>query len=103
MNHVLNYKGYRFFQSSYDMDERGTVLSVNHDFIGTWTSYFGYFLLALGFVFALLSKNSRFYVLRKKINEIRSIRKQDVAVIALLIGISFSSFFSVSCSEACKC
>ena len=35
MNNVLDYKGYRFFQSSYDKDELGTVLSVNHDFWGT--------------------------------------------------------------------
>ena len=32
MNNVLDYQGYRFFQSSYDKDELGTVLSVNHDF-----------------------------------------------------------------------
>jgi cytochrome c biogenesis protein ResB len=35
MNHVLNYKGYRFFQASFDPDRQGTVLSVNHDFWGT--------------------------------------------------------------------
>ncbi|MFY8213788.1 MAG: cytochrome c biogenesis protein ResB, partial [Flavobacterium sp.] len=35
MNHVLDYKGYRFFQSSFDPDEKGTILSVNHDFWGT--------------------------------------------------------------------
>ena len=29
MNNVLDYQGYRFFQSSYDKDELGTVLSVN--------------------------------------------------------------------------
>ena len=33
MNNVLDYQGYRF-QSSYDQDELGTVLSVNHDFWG---------------------------------------------------------------------
>jgi hypothetical protein len=32
MNNVLDYKGYRFFQSSFDPDEKGTVLSVSHDF-----------------------------------------------------------------------
>jgi hypothetical protein len=42
MNHVLSYKGYRFYQSSYDNDERGTILSVNHDAAGTAISYFGY-------------------------------------------------------------
>lgn len=31
MNNVLDYKGYRFYQSSYDQDEKGTILSVNKD------------------------------------------------------------------------
>ncbi|MDP2059463.1 MAG: cytochrome c biogenesis protein ResB, partial [Flavobacteriaceae bacterium] len=48
MNHVLDRKGYRFFQSSFDQDELGTVLSVNHDFWGTWITYIGYFLLYFG-------------------------------------------------------
>jgi len=34
MNHVLNYDGFRFFQSSYDSDEQGTILSVAHDYWG---------------------------------------------------------------------
>ncbi|MDP4241002.1 MAG: cytochrome c biogenesis protein ResB, partial [Bacteroidota bacterium] len=32
MNNILKYRGYRFFQSSYDSDEKGTVLSVSHDY-----------------------------------------------------------------------
>ena len=32
MNNILNHKGYRFFQASFDPDEKGTVLSVNNDF-----------------------------------------------------------------------
>ena len=44
MNTVLDYRGYRFFQSSYDQDELGTILSVNHDLLGTLVSYLGYFL-----------------------------------------------------------
>src|SRR5690606_33024400 len=35
MNHILDHRGYRFFQSSFHPDEKGTVLSVNHDFWGT--------------------------------------------------------------------
>ena len=34
MNHILNYQGYRLFQSSFHPDEQGTILSVNHDFWG---------------------------------------------------------------------
>ncbi len=49
MNHTLDYKGYRFFQMSYDPDERGTVLSFNKD-PGVLPSYIGYTMLCLGLV-----------------------------------------------------
>ena len=60
MNNVLNYDGYRFFQSSYDQDEQGTILSVNHDRWGTFVTYIGYFIMALGMVLNFFHKNSRF-------------------------------------------
>ncbi len=63
MNNTLNYRGYKFFQSSYDQDEGGTVLSVNADQLGTTITYVGYLLLGLGFVLALFSKTSRFHSL----------------------------------------
>ncbi len=86
MNNVLDYGGYRFFQTSYDPDERGTILSVNHDFYGTWVTYIGYFLLGLGFLITLFSKNSRFYVLG------RSIRKNGAAkAVAMVIALWFCS------------
>ncbi len=63
MNHPLTYKGYTFFQSSYDMDEKGTILEVNKD-PGKWPTYFGYFLLCVGFVGNFFTKGSRFLKLR---------------------------------------
>ncbi len=84
MNHVLDYGGYRFFQASYDPDELGTVLSANHDRLGTRVSYFGYFLLALGMLAALFSKNSRFWKLRQKMQQLREKRKALITGIALL-------------------
>ena len=45
MNNILKYKGYRFYQSSYDQDEKGTILSVNHDLAGMLVTYTGYLLL----------------------------------------------------------
>ena len=59
MNHPLHYKGYTFFQSSYDTDEKGTILEVNKD-PGKWPTYFGYFLLCVGFVGNFFTKGSRF-------------------------------------------
>lgn len=63
MNHPLTYKGYTFFQSSYDKDEKGTILEVNKD-PGKWPTYFGYFLLCVGFIGNFFTKGSRFLKLR---------------------------------------
>ncbi|MDF1672301.1 MAG: cytochrome c biogenesis protein CcsA [Vicingaceae bacterium] len=83
MNNVLDYDGYRMFQSSYDQDEGGTILSVNHDFWGTLITYIGYFLMIVGMVLTLVSKKSRFNNLR---NSIKKMRKGAglIAVISLL-------------------
>ncbi len=59
MNHVLDHRNYRFFQSSFDSDEKVTVLSVNHD-PGTLPTYIGYLLLTLGMIWNLFDKNGRF-------------------------------------------
>ena len=69
MNNTLNYRGYKFFQSSYDQDEGGTVLSVNADQLGTTVTYLGYILLGLGFVLALFSKTSRFHSLVQRLKQ----------------------------------
>ncbi len=50
MNNILQMNGFRFFQSSYDPDEKGTILSVNYDIWGTSVTYFAYFLLFLGII-----------------------------------------------------
>jgi cytochrome c-type biogenesis protein CcsB len=52
MNHPLTYRGFKHFQSSYDTDRLGTVLSVNND-PGKWPTYIGYFLMTLGFIITL--------------------------------------------------
>lgn len=86
MNNILNHGGYRFFQSSYDRDEKGTYLSVNNDFWGTWISYLGYALLTLGMLWTLVSKNTRFAQLAKQVKEIRKRR----GALLLLVLFSFS-------------
>ena len=68
MNHFLLYKGYRLFQASYDSDEQGSIISVNHDSLGTIVTYTGYAMLFLGMFFSIFNKNSRFRFLIKKIN-----------------------------------
>lgn len=86
MNHVLDYAGFRFFQSSYDRDEKGTILSVNQD-PGKWPTYFGYTLLFLGLLFNIFNPKSRFRKLAQGINK-EAVTK-SVAFLAL--GFLFSA------------
>tara|TARA_B100001057_G_scaffold76868_1_gene71635 strand:+ start:5928 stop:8999 length:3072 start_codon:yes stop_codon:yes gene_type:complete len=84
MNNVLDYRGYRFFQSSYDQDEGGTILSVNHDMLGTVVSYIGYFLLALGMIMVFFTSKTRFAFLNKQLNKVKG------KVVLFLLGFLFS-------------
>ncbi len=68
MNNVLDYKGYRFFQSSYDLDEAGTILNVNKD-PGKIPTYIGYTMLIIGFLWGYAAKNSRFIYLARKLKQ----------------------------------
>ena len=72
MNNILDYDGYRFFQSSFDKDEKGTYLSVNSDFWGTWVSYLGYALLTIGMIWTFFSKKTRFYQVTQKVKNLRA-------------------------------
>lgn len=93
MNNVLNYGGYRFFQSSYDKDELGTVLSVNHDKWGTFFSYVGYFLMSLGMVLSIFYRKTHFSALGRFLRNAANNRK---AMNILLIGLFVTSSFALS-------
>ncbi len=64
MNNILKYRGYRFYQSSYDPDEKGTILSVNHDQAGMLVTYTGYALLFFFILLSLLNRKSVFHTIR---------------------------------------
>ena len=72
MNNVLNYRGYRFFQSSYDKDEKGTILSVNQDKWGTMITYLGYLSLLVSVLAVFVSRFSRINLLGKQINNLKT-------------------------------
>ena len=84
MNHVLDHRGYRFFQSSYDQDERGTVLSVNND-PGTLPTYIGYLMLTIG-IFGSLFVKGRFARLMKVARDASDAQKAAASIL-LLLGI----------------
>jgi len=88
MNNILKYRGYRFFQSSYDEDEQGTILSVSHDYWGTFLTYAGYLMLVLGLVWTLFNKNSRFRTLLKLSGELHKKRLAVlVGLMLLMVGV----------------
>ncbi|MDD3722952.1 MAG: cytochrome c biogenesis protein CcsA [Lutibacter sp.] len=88
MNHILNYKGYKFFQSSYNItpEYEETHLSVNHDFWGSTITYIGYFLLYAGLILILFMKNTRFDFLRKSLQKIRNKKAAATTILLLLIS-----------------
>lgn len=82
MNNVLDVKGYRFFQASYDPDEKGTVLSVNRDVAGRNITYAGYLLLTIGLLLCFVGKDTRFMRLSRRLKELRE--TGNVALLLLL-------------------
>ncbi|MFB1009747.1 MAG: cytochrome c biogenesis protein CcsA [Sulfurospirillum sp.] len=87
MNHTLTYKGYKFFQTFYDPDEKGTILSVTKD-PGVEVTYVGYALLFLGLILNLFDPKSRF---RKLILQVK-----NSSLVLLFILMAQAPLFSQS-------
>ena len=85
MNHPLNFEGFKFFQSSYDTDELGSVLEVNRD-PGKIPTYIGYFLLCVGVAGNFFTRQSRFLRL------INFIKNSRFSLIAAFIALTFLNF-----------
>jgi len=92
MNNVIDYDGYRFFQSAYDLDdpntpenEEGTVLSVNHDSLGTNITYIGYLLMALAMILSLFAPAGRFQYLSEQLKKIK-VKKASLGIILVLLS-----------------
>jgi len=86
MNHVLDHEGYRFFQASFMENEKGTVLSVNHDWWGTWITYIGYFLLYIGLLGIMFFGQTRFKELAKALDRVKRKKTSLVTTILFLMG-----------------
>lgn len=78
MNNIATHAGYRFYQSGYDRDGRGTVLSVSHDPWGIGVTYCGYALLLASALLFFLAPGSTFRALLK-----HPALKGAVAIIAM--------------------
>lgn len=91
MNNILDHRGYRFFQASFDPDEKGTILSVNHDYWGTLITYIGYILLYFSMMAILFVKGSRFHDLKKQLNKIKTKKAKLLSLVFLCLGMNVFS------------
>ena len=82
MNRILTCEGYRFYQSSYDPDGRGSWLSVNHDPWGIGVTYAGYALLGLSMLWVLLGRGGEF----RRLLRHPLLRKGGFLTVFLLLG-----------------
>ena len=60
MNHPGRIGGWKLFQTSYDSDEQGSLLSLRFDPVGEKVTYVGYFLLLCSLIYMLCSKRGGF-------------------------------------------
>ncbi len=80
MNNIYSYHGIRFYQSSYDQDGRGSVLSINCDPWGIPVTYAGYALLFLSLAFMLFDPKGGY----RKVLRSPLLRKGTLAAAFLL-------------------
>ncbi len=83
MNNILDHGGYRFFQSGFDPDEKGTILSVNHDYWGTLITYIGYIMLYFGLMAILFSRGTRFGDIRERLKKVKAKKERLISIIVL--------------------
>jgi len=88
MNHILTHRGFRFYQSSYDMDELGTVLSVAND-PGMIPTYIGYILLVVGMLVNLFNRKGRLARLERSFRDASNGAK-SAALFVVFVGSLFS-------------
>lgn len=70
MNKVISIQNYRLFQTAYDEDEAGTILTVSYDPIGMTVTYIGYILLFMGILWLPFQRQSRIRLLFSKIKSL---------------------------------
>ena len=93
MNRIFTYRHYRFYQSAYDKDGRGTTLAVSYDPWGIGITYTGYALLLFSILGFFFQKDSMF---RRLLSHPALHNKTAILCIAL------SSFLPGMASEAPK-
>ncbi len=86
MNNIAVVEGYRFYQTSFDRDMKGSILTVTYDPYGTGITYIGYGLLIVSAILLLVLRTPRIKQLYRKLNGSR------VLAIGCLVLVAATSF-----------
>ena len=84
MNNIYSHRSYRFYQSSYDEDGKGSVLAINADPYGISVTYTGYALLFISLIWMLIDPKGGYRKLLKS-----PLLKKGALVISLIWGLGF--------------
>ncbi len=86
MNKIIDYQSYRFFQSAYDEDGKGTIISLSYDPYGQPITYFAYGFMLFSFLLFFFGRQSEFYRL------IRSPLLKSAFILTFFLGNPIQSF-----------
>lgn len=87
MNKIFSFMNYRFYQSGYDANGQGIVLSVSHDPYGIGITYTGYSILLVSIILFFLNPQSTFRQLMKSYrNNSQGIKKECSILFLLFIS-----------------
>ena len=86
MNNIYSHRSYRFYQSSYDEDGKGSVLAINADPYGIPVTYTGYTLLFISLIWMLIDPKASY---RKLLAS--PLLKKGALMIALLLSLGMSN------------
>lgn len=85
MNKILKHRGYRLYQTDYDEDLQGTLLTVSHDPYGIGLTYAGYLLLLFSMMGFFVQRESGFrHLLRSGMLAVRIVSMVGIGCGVLL-------------------
>lgn len=83
MNKIFEYRSFRFYQSSYDEDMQGSILSVSSDPYGIPVTYTGYAMLFFSLLWMLAAKRGPYRTVLRRAALSRVAMSAAIAVAAL--------------------
>lgn len=86
MNNIYSYNGWRFYQSGYDADGKGTTLIVSYDPYGIGITYAGYIMLLISMIGFFFQKKSYY---KRMLNS--SLLRKGILTFLLLLCLPLAS------------